>query len=176
LARPEPSEFSASAKLGSEVHAALETAFTGEDSVDYLVGLTREYQQLPAAALLQAYLESDRAKQGTPEFVEHEIEFVLGPLIVTCKLDAVFKNEFGYEIIDWKTGAPPVDEADLERRSLQLAVYRVALAELLQQPLERIAAEFFYLSTGQQIKPQRLDGKQQLEEKLSRALMQLSER
>jgi len=175
LARPEPSLFSASAKLGSEVHSALETAFGGEDVLDYLSGLAadaEESQRHSEAELLRTYLESAHGK-GTPELVEHEVEFVLGPIVVTCKLDAVFKNEFGYEIIDWKTGSPPKTELELEQRSLQLAIYRVALSELLLEPIERISAGFFFLSTGEQVTPRRLDGKEQLELRLNQALRQL---
>lgn len=177
LARPEPSEFSSSAQLGSAVHAALEEAFAGEDSVGFLAALIHASEaedERPAAALLQNYLESDRARSA-PEFVEHEVEFVLGPLIVSCKLDAVFRNEFGYEIIDWKTGAPPATDEELEERGLQLALYRVGLSELLQVPLERISAAFFFLATGEQIVPARLAGREQLEQKLALALRRLDQ-
>lgn len=176
LARPEPGAFSASAKLGSQVHSALETAFGGEDVFDYLTGLAKdaeESQRHSEAELLRTYLESAH-DMGTPELVEHEIEFVLGPIVVTCKLDAVFKNEFGYEIIDWKTGGPPKTDLELERRSLQLAIYRIALSELLLEPIERISAGFFFLSTGEKVTPRRLDGKAQLELRLNEALQQLS--
>ncbi|MEY3029326.1 MAG: hypothetical protein RL198_723 [Actinomycetota bacterium] len=173
LARPLPSEFSESAALGTEVHAALESAFMGEESVESLLGLSKAAQSSAVTDLLEAFLASDFAN-GRPDLIEHEIEFVLGPFIVTCKLDAVFKNEFGYEIIDWKTGAAPSSDEDLARRSLQLAIYRLALSELTATPIERVSAGFFFLKTGQKLLPKGLEGRDQLEEKINRALRQLT--
>ena len=48
--------------------------------------------------------------------------------IVVCKIDAVYFDGDRYQVVDWKTGKAPKDEADLERKQLQLALYRLAYA------------------------------------------------
>ena len=46
---------------------------------------------------------------------------------------------------------------------LQLAIYRVAWAELHDVPLERVRAGFYYVRTGQFVEPERLPGRAELE-------------
>jgi DNA helicase-2/ATP-dependent DNA helicase PcrA len=61
----------------------------------------------------------------------------------------------GYEVIDWKTGREAADP-------LQLAVYRVAWAELAAVPVERVGAAFVYVRDGSVVRPDGLPDRQGL--------------
>ncbi|MEN9714549.1 MAG: hypothetical protein RJA35_16 [Actinomycetota bacterium] len=93
----------------------------------------------------------------TAAFAEIEIQLAMGENIFICKLDAVFQNSDGiYEIVDWKTGASPKDEEEIENRGLQLALYRIAFATLMQIPLESVRACFYYVGENRVVTPKRL--------------------
>ena len=60
--------------------------------------------------------------------------------------------------MDWKTSRHQDSEP------LQLAIYRLAYAELHGVPLERVRAAFFYVRTGELVEPGHLPGRVELEE------------
>jgi DNA helicase-2/ATP-dependent DNA helicase PcrA len=106
---------------------------------------------------LRANFESSPWALATAVFAEIEIQFALDNNIFICKLDAVFQDDSGnYEIVDWKTGAAPSEAADIEKRGLQLALYRIAFATLMKLPLEAVSACFYYVGENKVIKPPRL--------------------
>ncbi|MEY4410464.1 MAG: hypothetical protein RLZ69_38 [Actinomycetota bacterium] len=106
---------------------------------------------------LRANFESSPWALATAAFAEIEIQFALDNNIFICKLDAVFQDDSGnYEIVDWKTGAAPSEAADIEKRGLQLALYRIAFATLMKLPLEAVSACFYYVGENKVIKPTRL--------------------
>jgi DNA helicase-2/ATP-dependent DNA helicase PcrA len=55
--------------------------------------------------------------------------------------------------VDWKTGRPPVRD---EPAAVQLACYRLAIAELLGLPLDRVRAAFHYVRAGVTVAPANL--------------------
>ena len=59
-------------------------------------------------------------------------------------------------VVDWKTGAPPKDEAARASRELQLAVYRLAWSRWTGTPLDRVRAAFCYVGAGATVYPDRL--------------------
>jgi DNA helicase II / ATP-dependent DNA helicase PcrA len=59
-------------------------------------------------------------------------------------------------VVDWKTHRQ--ETAD----PLQLAVYRVAWAELNGVPAERVGAAFYYVRTGDIVRPDALPGRDEL--------------
>ncbi len=67
---------------------------------------------------------------------------------VRGRVDAVFRDDDGgCTVVDWKTGHPPATS----RRSavtVQLAVYRLAVAEILGIPLHMVRAAFVYITAG----------------------------
>jgi DNA helicase-2/ATP-dependent DNA helicase PcrA len=158
LARPMPPSYSESAALGTAFHAYLES-FLGEG-------------ELPAvddsfAELVQNF-ENSKFRDQRPVLVEQAIEFSLEDLVVVCKLDAVFKTGDQYEVVDWKSGAVP-DDALLQARKIQLALYRIALSKWLNVPIERIRASFFYAADGREISPVDLPSEQALVEMIRQA-------
>ncbi len=58
-------------------------------------------------------------------------------------------------MIDWKTGAEP-SAANEKAVVMQLAAYRLAWAELMDVPIERVRAAFHYVRTGRTIAPDHL--------------------
>ena len=63
----------------------------------------------------------------------------------------------GFLVVDWKTNRH--EDAD----PLQLAVYRLAWAELRGVPLDEVAAAFHYVRTGSTVEPEDLPDRQALE-------------
>ena len=117
---------------------------------------------------LRANFESSRWANAVAAFAEIEIQLALDDNIFICKLDAVFQDEAGnYEIVDWKTGAVPATAEDIEKRGLQLALYRIALATLMKLPLESVRACFYYVGENKVITPTKLLTVQELRERWS---------
>ena len=54
--------------------------------------------------------------------------------------------------MDWKTGDRP-GGADATAAAVQLAAYRLAWAELRGVPLDRVGAAFFYVRSGETVRP-----------------------
>ena len=63
----------------------------------------------------------------------------------------------GFLLVDWKTNRR--ETAD----PLQLALYRLAWAELRGVPLEQVRAAFHYVRTGETVEPDDLPDRQALE-------------
>ena len=62
------------------------------------------------------------------------------------------RDDGGWDVVDWKTGAPPPPAA-APLRAVQLAVYRLAWARLHDVPLDQVSAAFFYAATGTTVRP-----------------------
>jgi len=114
---------------------------------------------------LRQNFEKSRWAELTAEFAEIEIQLAVGGNIFVCKLDAVFKTVDGnYEVVDWKTGAAPQGDGDTAERALQLALYRIAFATLLDIPLETVSASFYFVAENLEITPQNLPDLRQIRE------------
>ncbi len=98
----------------------------------------------------------------TPEEVEIEIHLILDGEVIVCRLDAVYRMEGRYRVVDWKTGKAPRDAEDLEAKQLQLALYRLAFAEWKGIDPELIDAVFYYVADDRVIRPERIYGRGEL--------------
>lgn len=145
LLRPMPQPFSRSAQVGSNFHATLEEAFMAGSELD-LETWAEEIKELG-----QNFMNSPFADMK-PMAVELPFEFALAETIVVCKLDAVFEQDGGYQIVDWKSGKAPSAE-DLEERSIQLALYRIGLAKLFKVGVEKISASFYFAKDNSVVSP-----------------------
>jgi DNA helicase-2/ATP-dependent DNA helicase PcrA len=107
---------------------------------------------------LKATFEKSRWADQQPVEVECEIQVTIGSNTFICKLDAVFKTENGYEIVDWKTGKPPRagDEDDLFERSLQLSLYRMAYSRYRGIPEDEIEVSLYFVNEDREIRPTRV--------------------
>ena len=67
-----------------------------------------------------------------------------------------------FEVVDWKTGKAPADAADLERKQLQLALYRLAYAKWSGIDPELIDAAFYFVADDLVIRPPHIDSEAEL--------------
>jgi DNA helicase-2/ATP-dependent DNA helicase PcrA len=92
-----------------------------------------------------------------PYAVEPPFALVLGGQVVRGRIDAVYETSTGFLVVDWKTNLR--ESAD----PLQLAIYRVAWAELMDVPVHHIEAAFYYVRTGTVDEHRDLPGREVLE-------------
>ncbi len=93
--------------------------------------------------LKSTWLASDWAERQAHK-VEVPFETVIAGTLVRGRIDAIYKTEQGFEVVDWKTGSKELD-AD---SAIQLAIYRLAWAKLANVPVESVSAAFHYVPTG----------------------------
>jgi DNA helicase-2/ATP-dependent DNA helicase PcrA len=161
LARPMPRRPSAAARFGTRFHAWVEAYFGHQ-------GVLLDPEDLPGRG--DADIESDaelheviaRFQAGpyadlTPVAIEAPFSLVLAGHQVVGQIDAVFRTPEGYEVIDWKTNRKA--EAD----PLQLAVYRLAWAELMGIDPARVSAAFYYVRRGEVLRFKDLPGRAELQ-------------
>ena len=160
LARPMPRKPSPAARFGTRFHAWVEARFgqqqlVGLDEVpgrgDEGIEDERELKELIEQFTTGPF--GDRV----PYAVEPPFALVLGGQVVRGRIDAVYETPTGFLVVDWKTNHR--QSAD----PLQLAIYRVAWAELAGVPAERVEAAFFYVRTGVLDRPGDLPGRDELE-------------
>lgn len=164
LARPMPRPPSSAARFGTRFHAWVEARFGQQDLFDY--------GDLPGRAdagidddsdleELIATFEAGPFASRTPHQVEAPFALVLDGQVVRGRIDAVYAEETpageGFLVVDWKTNRAP--NAD----PLQLAIYRLAWAELHGVPVDRVRAAFYYVRTGEVVEPPDLPDRQALE-------------
>lgn len=155
LARPMPRPPRDATRSGVEFHAWLERRFGQAPS------LLGDDEGEPAAservAALIAAFERGRWADRTPSAVEVPFALVLGGRVIRGRIDAVYTDRGGPEVIDWKTGR--AQRAD----PLQLAVYRLAWSEIAGLAPEEVRAAFVDVASGETIRPPRLPGRAELE-------------
>ncbi|HWH25921.1 MAG TPA: PD-(D/E)XK nuclease family protein, partial [Pseudolysinimonas sp.] len=130
------------------------------DLDDNLIGADAE-----TLAALQARFEASPWANRQPVDVEREIHLPFDSRIIICKIDAVYRDETDgdrFEIVDWKTGRAPADEADIEKKQLQLALYRLAYATWAGVKADRIDAAFYFVADDLVIRPAHIDSEADL--------------
>lgn len=168
LARPMPRKPSPSARFGTRFHAWVEARFgqqllldpddlpgRGDDGIDD----DSDLQEL--IARFEAGPFADRV----PASIEPPFALVLNGQVVRGRIDAVYDDPAtpgGYLVVDWKTNKQQTADP------LQLAIYRVAWAELQGVPVESVRAAFYYVRTGNLVEHTDLEDRAALE-KLLRA-------
>jgi len=167
LARPMPRPPQPAARRGTRFHAWVESRFEelplpmlgpdelpGGDGSDAEIADERDLAELKEAFGRTAYA------RRTPYRVETPFQITLGGRVIRGRIDAVYRTGDTYEIVDWKTGRHRAADP------LQLAVYRLAWAELHGLPLEAVTATFLYVRTGETSRPAGLPGREELEKLL----------
>jgi len=164
LARPMPRQPSSAARFGTRFHAWVEARFGQQDLFDYGDLPGRADAGIDDDADLKeliATFEAGPFATRVPHQVEAPFALVLAGQVVRGRIDAVYSDSDGYLLVDWKTNRSA--SAD----PLQLAIYRLAWAELHGVPLEDVRAAFYYVRTGQLVEPDGLADRQALEGILS---------
>ena len=166
LRRPVPREPGMAARKGTAFHAWIEEYFgrSGMLDIDEYPGAADAYvDEAYQLEDMVATFEASEWAQRTPAYIEVPVETRVNSVVVRGRIDAVFQDEDGgWDLIDWKTGAPPSKEK-LAVRSVQLAVYRLAWARLKGVPLETVRAAFYYVAADKVIRPHNLLGEEELE-------------
>jgi DNA helicase II / ATP-dependent DNA helicase PcrA len=154
IVRPMPRPPAPAARRGTQFHAWVETRY-GQQSlldVDDLPGAAdAEIGSDEALRRLQEAFERGPYADRAPVAVEAPFSLLVGGRVVSGRIDAVFAAEPGtgarYDVVDWKTGsARSVDP-------MQLAIYRLAWARLMQVPVEEVTAAFVIVATGEVLRP-----------------------
>lgn len=169
LARPMPRRPSSSARFGTRFHAWVEARFGQQQLIglDDLPGAgDAEIDEAELRELVTAF-ESGPFADRVPHVVEPPFALVLGGAgagqVIRGRIDAVYLEpgeHLGdpdrYLVIDWKTNK--AETAD----PLQLAVYRVAWAELMGVGVDQVRAAFHYVRTGRTVVHDDLPGREEL--------------
>ena len=147
-ARPGPADAAQAVtggRFGTRFHAWVEARFGQQQ----LVGLDevpgRGDAEIDDDTDLQHLVERFNAgafAERTPYAIEPPFALVLGGQVVRGRIDAVYETERGFLVVDWKTNREQTADP------LQLAIYRVAWAELQGVPVEQVEAAFYYVRTG----------------------------
>ncbi|WP_406454546.1 UvrD-helicase domain-containing protein [Streptomyces sp. NBC_00876] len=164
LARPMPRPPQPAARRGTRFHAWVESRFEelplpmlgpdelpGGDESDADIADERDL-----AELKEAFERTEYARR-TPYRVETPFQITLAGRVIRGRIDAVYRTGDTYEIVDWKTSR--TNTAD----PLQLAVYRLAWAELHGLALTDVTATFLFVRSGESVRPARLPGRPELE-------------
>ncbi|MFF4246340.1 UvrD-helicase domain-containing protein [Streptomyces sp. NPDC001822] len=167
LARPMPRAPQPAARRGTRFHAWVESRFEelplpmlGPDELPGSDGNDAEIADERDLAELKDAFERTEYARRTPYRVETPFQIALGGRVIRGRIDAVYRTGDAYEIVDWKTTRHRTADP------LQLAVYRLAWAELHGLPLEAVTATFLYVRTGETVRPTGLPGREELEKLL----------
>ncbi|MFC5169310.1 UvrD-helicase domain-containing protein [Streptomyces mutomycini] len=167
LARPMPRPPQPAARRGTRFHAWVESRFEelplpmlGPDELPGGDGNDAEIADERDLAELKEAFERTAYARRTPYRVETPFQITLGGRVVRGRIDAVYRTGDTYEIVDWKTSRHRTADP------LQLAVYRLAWAELHGLPLDAVTATFLYVRTGETSRPTALPGREELEKLL----------
>jgi DNA helicase-2/ATP-dependent DNA helicase PcrA len=167
LARPMPRPPSRAARFGTLFHAWVEDRFSQQPLLDPDdlpgrgdLGIDDEDE---LATLIEAFEQGPFAHR-VPYAVESSFALTLGGQLVRGRIDAIYaEDDGGWLLVDWKTNRQATADP------LQLAIYRVAWAELVGVPLERVRAVFHYARTGETVEPPDLPDRDGLVELLAGA-------
>ncbi|MSZ76318.1 MAG: ATP-dependent helicase, partial [Actinobacteria bacterium] len=151
LARPMPRPPSSAARFGTRFHAWVEARFGQQLLLDpdelpgrADAGIDDEADLVELVRLFESGPFADRV----PHAVEAPFALVLDGQVVRGRIDAVYREPDGsYLLIDWKTSRAMTADP------LQLAVYRLAWAELHGLEVDQVRAAFFYVRSGELVEP-----------------------
>jgi len=150
LARPMPAAVSPASARGTAFHTWVETQY-GQQSLldpDDLPGAAdSEIASDEALEELKAAFSRSAFAQRAPHAVEQPFALVLGGRVVRGRIDAVFAQNGRFDVIDWKTGA--AEHVD----PVQLAIYRLAWAQIAGVPVADIDAGFLIVRSGEVLRP-----------------------
>lgn len=159
LARPMPRKPSPSARFGTKFHAWVETHFGQQTLLDPAdlpgrgdpdITGNNDLEALTAAFSQGPYGDSQ------PHAIEAPFALMLGGQQIIGRIDAVYRTSMGFEVVDWKTNK----SATADR--LQLAIYRLAWAELSGLDPATVTGAFYYVRLGKVVRFDDLPDRRQL--------------
>ena len=181
--RPMPSQPFAETMKGTLFHSWIESRYgivANADQLDDTEAALDELDLTTAQELegLKANFEKSKWAKKTAKEIEVEIQVTFGQNTFICKIDAVFDvdpldSELAgkkIEIVDWKTGKPPANEAEEDERALQLGLYRMAYALHFDVAEEDIAVCLYYVADDLIVRPKNVLTGEQLKQRWSEVL------
>jgi DNA helicase II / ATP-dependent DNA helicase PcrA len=151
LVRPMPRQPSPAARFGTRFHAWVEARFGQQQLLDPDDLPGRADAGIEDDADLQelvAQFEKGPFADRVPVRIEAPFALVVAGQVVRGRIDAVYAEPDGrWLVVDWKTNR------DQTADPLQLAIYRLAWAELAGVPVESVDAAFHYVRTGDTVHP-----------------------
>lgn len=156
LARPMPRQPSPAARFGTRFHAWVEAHYGQQVLLDPTELPGRGDVDLASDAELDEVIELFRAGpygDRSPVAIEAPFSLVLAGQQIVGRIDAVFRSvdpegRDQWEVVDWKTNRSATADP------LQLAIYRLAWAEMHGIAPSRVRGAFYYVRLG---KVQRFD-------------------
>ena len=146
IRRPMPRGQDQYSRRGTAFHLWVERQFTdaatlfGDEYLDYLDPLEDDSK---LEDLKAAWLKSSFANR-TPARVEVPFETTIAGVLIRGRIDAVYRDGDGFQVVDWKTGSKQLGKS----AQVQLAMYRLAWAKLSGCDISKISAAFHYVPTG----------------------------
>jgi DNA helicase-2/ATP-dependent DNA helicase PcrA len=146
IRRPMPRGQDQYSRRGTAFHLWVERQFTdaatlfGDEYLDYLDPLDDDSK---LEDLKAAWLKSTFANR-TPARVEVPFETTIGGVLIRGRIDAIYSDGDGFQVVDWKTGSKQLGKS----AQVQLAMYRLAWAKLSGCDISKISAAFHYVPTG----------------------------
>ncbi|HEY2792154.1 MAG TPA: ATP-dependent DNA helicase [Micromonosporaceae bacterium] len=155
LRRPMPRRPDPYARRGTAFHRWLEQRFGADHllDIDELPGAGDDNAAADSelADLQERFLAGEWAAR-TPIAVEVPFSTSIDGVVIRGRMDAVFADADGYDVVDWKTGRRPTG-ASADAAAIQLGAYRLAWAELAGVPVESVRAAFVYVRDGVTVRP-----------------------
>ncbi|GAA1518544.1 ATP-dependent DNA helicase AdnB [Sphaerisporangium rubeum] len=155
IRRPLPNRPAPLARRGTAFHRWLEGRWQQQRLIDdlSLPGASDDLTDADAdLAELQTRFERSEWSTKRPLDLEIPFETMIADRLIRGRMDAVFKEEDTYVIVDWKTGHRPRGKA-AQTASIQLAAYRLAWSHLASVPLSKVGAAFHYVRSNETIRP-----------------------
>ena len=146
IRRPMPRGQDQYSRRGTAFHLWVERQFTdaatlfGDEYLDYLDPLDDDSK---LEDLKAAWLKSTFANR-TPARVEVPFETTIAGVLIRGRIDAVYADGDGFQVVDWKTGSKQLGKS----AQVQLAMYRLAWAKLSGCDISKISAAFHYVPSG----------------------------
>ncbi|MBE7323502.1 ATP-dependent helicase [Nocardioides sp. Y6] len=166
LLRPMPRPPAPAARFGTRFHAWVEARFGQQgllDPDDLPGRFDDDIDDDADLEALQKAFESGEFADLAPHAVEAPFSLVLDGTVVRGRIDAVYVEpgeHLGdpprFLVVDWKTHRH--ETAD----PTQLALYRLAWAELAQVPVDQVSAAFHYVRSGRTVRYDDLPGRDEL--------------
>jgi len=159
-----PRQPSAAARLGTRFHAWVEAHYGQQVLLDPTDLPGRGDTDLTSDADLDDVIERFRSGpfgDRVPAAIEAPFSIVLAGQQVIGRIDAVFREGDQWEVVDWKTNRSATAD------SLQLAIYRLAWAEMNGLDLADVTGAFYYVRLGEVQRFEGLPGRDELERLLA---------
>ncbi len=161
LARPMPRRPSSAARFGTRFHTWVESRFEQQPLIDPDQLSDRADAGIDSdeelSALIAAF-EAGPFAERAPIRIEAPFALVVAGQVIRGRIDAVYREADGTDlVVDWKT------HRQASADPLQLALYRLAWAELRGVPVEEVRAAFYYVRRAELVGHDDLPGRPELE-------------